>query len=44
MSAPRSRRDAGTVTRSRAGRAYWHSAHGHLYALELANLGAAGRR
>jgi hypothetical protein len=23
----------------RAGRAYWRSAHGHLYALELADLG-----
>jgi hypothetical protein len=23
----------------RAGRAYWQSAHGHLYALELADLG-----
>lgn len=27
------------VTGARAGRAYWRSAHGHLYALELADLG-----
>ena len=28
----------------RAGRVYWQSAHGHLYALELGDWAAAGRR